>query len=130
MLTWLIEDTSLFPLVDGIITENDFLDPLYHQVAAMLFAQYRETKQVVPAKIVNHFESIEDQNEISSLFNASLSEDLSVQEREKALNETIIRIKKNSLDNASRNVTDIGKLQEIIKEQASLQKLHISLNHG
>lgn len=130
LLTWLIEDTSLFPLVDGIITENDFLDPLYHQVAAMLFAQYRETKQVVPAKIVNHFESIEDQNEISSLFNASLSEDLSVQEREKALNETIIRIKKNSLDNASRNVTDIGKLQEIIKEQASLQKLHISLNHG
>lgn len=130
LLTWLIEDTSLFPLVDGIVTAEDFLDPLYHQVASMLFAQYHETKQVVPAKIVNHFETIEEQNEIAALFNTSLSESLNVQEREKALNETIKRIKKNSLDYASRNVTDITKLQDIIKQQAGLQKLHISLNRG
>lgn len=130
LLTWLIEDPSLFPLVEGIVTEADFLDPLYHQVAEMLFGQYRQTGQVIPAKIVNHFESIEEQNEIAALFNTSLSEELNQMEREKALNETIIRIKKNSLDYASRNVTDISKLQEIIKEQASLQKLHISLNHG
>lgn len=130
LLTWLIEDTSLFPLVDGIVTAEDFLDPLYHQVASMLFAQYHDTKQVVPAKIVNHFETIEEQNEIAALFNTSLSESLNVQEREKALNETIKRIKKNSLDYASRNVTDITKLQDIIKQQAGLQKLHISLNRG
>lgn len=130
LLTWLIEDTSLFPLVDGVISEDDFIEPLYHEVASMLFKEYRETKQVTPAKIVNYFESIEEQKEIASLFNTSIREGLTLVECEKALNETIIRIKKNSLDNASRTVTDITKLQEIIKEQASLQKLHISLNRG
>lgn len=130
LLTWLIEDTSLFPLVEGVISEDDFIEPLYHKVASMLFKEYRETKQVTPAKIINYFESIEEQNEISSLFNTSIREGLTIAECEKALNETIIRIKKNSLDNASRTVTDITKLQEIIKEQASLQKLHISLNRG
>ncbi len=130
LVTWLIEDTSLFSLLQEIIGPDDFLDPLYHKVATMLFEQYATTGQVVPAKIINHFESVEEQNEVASLFNTSIGEDLSVQEREKALNETIMKIKKNSLDNASRTVTDIKKLQEIIKEQANLQKLHISLNRG
>ncbi len=130
LLTWLIEDVALFPLVMPVISEDDFIDPLYHTVASMLFAQYRETKQVTPAKIINHFESKEEQNEVASLFNTNITENLNVQEREKALNETIYRIRKNSLDNASRTVTDIKRLQEIIKEQADLQKLHISLNRG
>lgn len=130
LLTWLIEDVALFPLVMPVISEDDFIDPLYHTVASMLFAQYRETRQVTPAKIINHFESKEEQNEVASLFNTNITENLNVQEREKALNETIYRIRKNSLDNASRTVTDIKRLQEIIKEQADLQKLHISLNRG
>ncbi|MDO5521333.1 MAG: DNA primase [bacterium] len=130
LLTWLIEDAKLFPLVMPVIGEDDFIDPLYHTVASMLFSQYRETNEVTPAKIINHFESKEEQNEVASLFNTSIREQLNVQEREKALNETIYRIKKNSLDNASRTVTDIKKLQEIIKAQADLQKLHISLNRG
>ncbi len=130
LVTWLIEDTALFPLIKNIIAPDDFLDPLYHKVATMLFDQYESTGQVVPAQIITHFESVEEQNEVASLFNTSVGEDLSVQEREKALNETIIKIKKNSLDNASRTVTDIKRLQEIIKEQADLQKLHISLNRG
>ncbi|MDO5291884.1 MAG: DNA primase [bacterium] len=130
LLTWLIEDAKLFPLVMPVVSEDDFIDPLYHTVASMLFSQYRETNQVTPAKIINHFESKEEQNEVASLFNTSIREQLNVQEREKALNETIYRIKKNSLDNASRTVTDIKKLQEIIKAQADLQKLHISLNRG
>lgn len=130
LLTWLIEDTSLFSLLKNIIGPEDFLDPLYHTVAAMLFEQFNATGQVVPAKIITHFESVEEQNEVAALFNTSIGENLSPLEREKALNETVIKIKKNSLDNASRTVTDIGKLQDIIKEQAGLQKLHISLNRG
>lgn len=130
LLTWLIEDTGLFPLLSGIVSEADFLEPLYHNVATLLFQQYRETGQVTPAKIINQFESVEEQTEVATLFNTSISEPLNAAEREKALNDTVRRIKKHSLDHASRTVTDFGKLQEIIKAQADLQKLHISLNHG
>ena len=36
--------------------------------------------------------------------------------------------RKNSLDVASRNAKDITQLQEIIRQQAALKQLHISLD--
>lgn len=130
LLTWLIEDTKLFSKILGILEPKDFREPLYNQVATMLFDQYKNEHTVTPAKIINYFESKEEQNEVASLFNTTLQEEMNQTEREKALNETVLRIKKNSLDYASKHATDIKELQEIIKEQANLQKLHISLNDG
>ena len=63
----------------------------------------------------------------ASLFSRSLREELTAQEKERAFNETIIRIKKETLDYKNKHATDIAELQQIIKEQAELQKLHISL---
>lgn len=127
LLTWLIEDVSLFPKIRGIITPNDFKEELYHKVADMLFEQYNTEEMVTPAKIVNYFESKEEQKEIASLFNTSLNEGMNLLEKEKALNEIVGRIKKYSLDYESKHATDIEQLQKIIKEQGELQKLHISL---
>ena len=127
LLTWLIEDISLFSKIRNIITPNDFKEELYHQVADMLFQQYETEHNVVPAKIINYFESKEEQNEVASLFSTSLQEGMNQLEREKALNEIVRRIKKYSLDYESKHATDIAQLQKIIKEQGELQKLHISL---
>ena len=64
---------------------------------------------------------------VSALFNMPLREELSLVEKEKALNETVIRIKRNSLEESSRKAADIKELQEIIQEQKKLDFLHISL---
>lgn len=130
LLTWLSSDLSLFPKVRKIITPFDFIDPLYYKVADMLYKQYEQTETVVPAKIINQFESKEEQNEVASLFSSGFRGDMSLIEKEKALNETVQRIKKYSLDNASKNVKDLNELQQLIKEQANLQKLHISIKDG
>ena len=39
-----------------------------------------------------------------------------------------MKVRKNSLDVASRNAKDITQLQEIIRQQAALKQLHISLD--
>lgn len=133
LLTWLIEDTKIFDKIQGIIHPEDFTEELYRQVAQLLFEQYRTEHTVTPAKIINRFESKEEQNEAASLFNMSMSREMSDTERRKALNETVLRIKKNSLDLQSKKAiedNDIMALQSIIKEQADLQKLHISLHDG
>lgn len=133
LLTWLIENTKLFDKIQGIIEPSDFTEDLYRQVAAMLFEQYRTERRVMPAKILNYFENKEDQIEAASLFNVELRSEMSEAEKTKAFNETVIRIKKNSLDIQSKKAienNDILALQNIIKEQADLQKLHISLNDG
>ncbi|MDF2802580.1 MAG: primase [Anaerocolumna sp.] len=133
LLTWFIENTKLFDKIKGIIEPSDFTEDLYRQVAGMLFEQYKTEGRVTPAKILNYFESKEEQKEAASLFNVELRTEMSDLEKTKALNETVLRIKKNSLDLQSKKAiekNDILALQNIIREQADLQKLHISLNDG
>lgn len=127
LLTWLIEDPTLFEKLEGIISEADFEEPLYHRTAALVFEEYRQTGKVTPARILNQFEEAGEQKTAAALFNTKLKTDDDPAIREKAINETVIRIRKNSLDAASRRVKDVAQLQKIIAEKAKLQKLHISL---
>ena len=127
LLTWLIENPALFDKIKGIITADDFVEDLYHQVAVMVFEGH-EAGNVNPAGILSRFINDEDQyKEVAALFNASLKESLNNEEQKKAFAETVMKVRKNSLDTASRNAKDIAQLQEIIKQQAALKQLHISL---
>lgn len=65
---------------------------------------------------------------MAALFNASLKESLDNEEQKKAFSETVIKVRKHSLDEASRNAKDITELQEIIKAQSALKDLNISLD--
>ena len=128
LLTWLIENPALFDKIKGIITADDFVEDLYHQVAVMVFEGH-EAGNVNPAGILSRFINDEDQyKEVAALFNASLKESLNNEEQKKAFAETVMKGRKNSLDTASRNAKDIAQLQEIIKQQAALKQLHISLD--
>jgi len=128
LLTWLIENPELFDKINGIITADDFVEDLYHQVAVMVFEGH-EAGNVNPAGILSRFINDEDQyKEVAALFNASLKESLNNEEQKKAFAETVMKVRKNSLDTASRNAKDIAQLQEIIKQQAALKQLHISLD--
>ena len=128
LLTWLIEDPRLFDKIRGIITPDDFKEELYHTVAQMVFDGH-ESGNLSPAGILNHFINDETQyKEVAALFNASLKDSLGSEEQKKAFSETVIKVRKNSLDEASRTAADIGQLQEIIKAQSALKTLHISLD--
>ena len=128
LLTWLIERPELFEKIAGIISADDFKEPLYHQVAEMVFEGYKNGN-LNPAGILNHFINDEEQyKEVAALFNADLKESLNNEEQKKAFSETVLRIRKNSLDEASRGAADIEKLQQIIKEQAELKTLRITID--
>ncbi len=128
LLTWLIENPSLFEKIEGIIGPQDFTEDLYRQTAEMVFAGH-QAGNLNPASILNHFINDEDTyRQVAALFNANLKESLNNEEQKKAFSETIKKIKKNSLDAASRSARDIEELQRIIKEQAAIQNLHISLD--
>lgn len=114
-LTWLIEEPSIYDKTKDYINEDDFVEPLYHHVAALVFEELRATGQVMPARILNQFEDVEEQKTAASLFNTRLKTDDDPAVREKALNETVKRIKKNSLELKSRSVREIADLQKIIK---------------
>ena len=98
-----------------------------------LFTQYGESGQVNPAKIISRFQEEEEQKEIAGLFNAKIHEVETKQDKEKALKETIERIKENSIDVRSRqsDPNDLTVVMQLINEQKELEKLkktHISID--
>ncbi len=126
ILTWMIEDQSIYPKIQHIISEEDFLNPLYYRVAKMLFEQFRQG-DVNPAKILNHFTEEDEHKKAAELFNTSIREDMTDTERERTLNDVVRLVKKNSLDYREKQVTDLNELQSMIDARKKLEKLHISL---
>lgn len=132
LLTWLIEDTGLFDIVKQYITPEDFTEEIYKKAAEILYAQFTEGA-LNPGKIVSMFQNEEEQREIAALFNARIHEIDGKQEREKALKETILRVKENSYNYRAAHiaVTDIAGTQKLIDDKRQLEalrKLHISIN--
>ena len=127
LLTWLIEDERVYPAVKGILEPEDFTEELYRKVAAMVY-EGLERGTLTPAGILSHFINDEEEyKEVAALFNTSLSE-LTREEKERAFSETVKRVKRYSLEEKSRSVTDIASLQKLIQEQAKINTLNISLN--
>ena len=129
LLTWLSDDVGLFRILEGIIDETDFTEEPYRQVASMLYEQYRLDGKVYPAKIISCFESKEEQSLVASLFNTTI-QSVEEKEREKALNDIVFKVKKNSLDFKSSHMTDLSELTKLIADKKKLENMHISLANG
>ena len=132
LLTWLLEDEKIFGQIKKYISPKDFTEKLYTTVADILYEQY-EDGEVNPAKIMNHFTDEEEHREVASLFHTKIKELTTKQEQEKALKETIIRVKNNSIEYATKMLdpTDIVGLQKLMdakRELQDLQRLHISID--
>ncbi len=125
MLTWLIEEPALFEKISPYLGPEDFTEKLYQQAAKVLFAQYQEG-ELNPAKIIHMFLEEEQQREIAELFNARLKEVTTQAEKEKALKETVIRLKENSISYRSKHLdaTDMIGLQKLVADKKSMQQLY------
>ena len=127
LLTWLIEEQGLYEKVGGLISPEDFREPLYHETARLLLADL-EKGEINPARILNHFINDEDQYSlVAELFHTRLSGELSPEEKNKAITDTVIKVRRNSLEQSIRNCTDIAKLQELIQEKKDLDRIRITL---
>ena len=123
MLTWIVTYPKIFDKVAQYLTPEDFVVPLYREVAQMLFSQ-REEGEVNPARLLNSFTDSEEQREVASLFNATIHLE-TPKEQDQAFVDTLLRIKTESLAERNRNwnPTDMAGLQEIIKAKKELEEL-------
>ena len=124
MLTWLVTYPGIFDKVAQYLNAEDFIVPLYKEVAQMLFRQKEEEGQVNPAKLLNSFTDSEEQREVASLFNATIHLETQ-QEQDRAFADTLLRIKAESLAEKNRNLdpTDMAGLQQIVKAKKELEEL-------
>ncbi len=130
MLTWLIEDHSLFDKIKGFLGPEDFTEGIYKEVAALVFDQYEKEQAVIPAKIINCFQNKEEQSEVAGLFSAEIRGEIDEAGKRKALNDTLMKLKEHSLDYQSQQATqknDTALLMKIIQEKMELKKKQMHL---
>lgn len=132
LFTWMIEDRQVFHQISSYIIPEDFTGEIYRKVAELLYQQYEEG-EANPARILDHFTEEEEHREAASLFHTRIRELTTPEEREKALKETVVRVKAHSIGEAAARLdpTDIRGLQRLMEAKRQLQdleKLHISIN--
>ena len=132
LLTWMIEEPQVFHQISSYIIPEDFTGEIYRKVAELLYQQYEEG-EANPARILDHFTEEEEHREAASLFHTKIRELTTPEEREKALKETMVRVKAHSIGEAAARLdpTDIRGLQRLMEAKRQLQdleKLHISID--
>ncbi len=125
LITWLTEDPSLFGRLRGFLTPEDFSEGIYRDVASLVYEGYEKTGEVEPARIISCFQSAEEQSKAAALFNAGLLGEMKENERQKALFDTVYRLKEASLINRQKKAiedNDTKLLQDIIRQKAKLKE--------
>ena len=125
LLTWLAEDTGLFAKIRDYITPEDFTEDLYRRAAQILFSQYEADGAVNPAGIVSLFENEEEQREIAAVFHARISAELTKDDSAKAVRETVLRVKENSISRRSKELApdDMAGMMQLIADKRALEQL-------
>lgn len=127
MLTWLVDRPELFERLDGVIDESDFEDGIFRSVAQKLFEQYRRTKAVDPAGIVNLSDDADEQNVVAEILQKRMDYEPEEKDMSTAVTEVVRKIKMNSIKRQLAGETDLQKVQKLINDKKKIERLTIKI---
>ena len=127
MLTWMVEEVSLFNKISEYVSPENFSEGFYRDVAVKIFEKLRTGDLKFSNICDDYADDMEKQRLLSKILNTTLGTNLSDDEKKKAVTESILKIRQASLDEKSKNAKGIEEFQKIIEEQAILRKLHVDL---
>ncbi|MBR6477313.1 MAG: DNA primase, partial [Lachnospiraceae bacterium] len=132
LISWIADYPQIYSKIKAYVSPEDFTEEIYRLVAEKMF-QAIEKGQFSPAEVINAFEDAEQQKEAAELFYEELPPMEKVEEREQALRDVILAVKKNSLEHykqmqSDRSIEAVTKVIEGKKALQELAKLHISLD--
>ncbi len=124
LLTIIGDDPDrVYPAVKPYIEPEDFTPGIMRMTAESLFGQL-DSGIFNIAGIVGRFEDPTERREVAEIFNTTLDQDLSNTERENALTDLVIRIKRESFKRRDEE-NEFGEdlISRSIKEKKLLEKL-------
>ena len=131
LLTWLAEEPQIYPRIAAFLSPEDFTEEIYRRAAEKLFENLSRG-EVNAASIISMFPEENEQREAAAIFNTSLPEPGTKKEKEKALHDILVSVKRISYEyNSGRLGSDIEALNRVIAGKKALEELsktHISLD--
>jgi len=113
--------------VGQYIGADDFSDPLYREVARVLFKQIEEGTPN-PADIISMFTEEEEQRQIAEAFHQNVGNLENTAMKEGALKDLMLNVKRLSLTREDRDNNDFDTIIRIRKELEELEKAVIKIN--
>ncbi len=128
LITWLINDNSLFDKIKGIVTPEDFLDPVYHDVIKQLMEQYERDGTVTPAAIMNHYQSKEEHEKISGIMQQDFDMEVAQSEKSKVITDLVKSIRHRSLQHQLEEAKgDLARTGQLMLDKAKIDRLQIRI---
>lgn len=128
LITWLINDNSLFDKIKGIVTPEDFLDPVYHDVIKQLMEQYERDGTVTPAAIMNHYQSKEEHEKISGIMQQDFDMEVAQNEKSKVITDLVKSIRHRSLQHQLEEAKgDLARTGQLMLDKAKIDRLQICI---
>lgn len=155
LLTWLVDEPSLYGKIKDYITVEDFSEGIYRKAAERLMQALENGEVPNPGAIMTSLQASEETNEeeqleIASLFCTKITDKLSrmkgttevdldtqakifdsVNDKERALSDILVTIKRATMqrvtDHANADPEAFKKIVSIKKTIEKIQKTHISL---
>lgn len=129
LITWMSSGEHMFQSIRRYVEPEEFIDPLCRRVAELLDEQL-QTGHLSPASLFQYFTEEEEQKQVSAMLQDTIPALSGKEEEEKALQETILRVKRSSIAWMTEHMDpgDLGMLQKIVQKRREIEKLHISLD--
>lgn len=131
LLTWICSRPELIAPVASVLTPDDFSEEIGRKLAAYVF-EAAKSGQVNPSGIVDGISDDEAvQAKIAAYFNYAGSEIADGVDQNRVLTESVVKIKRDSIQRRSKSITDILELQKIMVENKNLERISLSVpNNG
>ena len=124
ILTFLLEEPTLYAQIRQYISEEDFSTELYRDVAKTVFESLREGKTPDPAAIISHYEDPDDQSNVCAVFTTQIEDLSGKEEKERAIADILYKIKKNSYEmHAKTRGSSMEDINKDLQEKQELEKL-------
>lgn len=128
LITWLINDNSLFDKIKDVIGVDDFLDPVYRDVVENLLKQYETDGKVTPAAIINHYQSKEEHEKVSGIMQQEFDMEIAPSEKSVVITDLVKNIKRRSLQHQlEESKEDLQKMGELMMEKAMIDRIQIHI---
>ena len=126
-----MEEPLVYPKIKKYISPEDFTIEPYGKAAQHLLADL-DKGVCEPAAIISLFSDEEEQRKVAALFNTKLPPMENLSEKEKALKDVVLAVKRNSYEESSKKLgQDVSSLNRVIEGKKALEELtktHISLD--
>ena len=138
-MTWLADEPEIFPQIAPYIRPEHFHEGVARQAAEGYWKILQEEGGGNPASVIGMFETQQEQELAAAMFNKRLKGLSDTREREKALKDIVISIRKAAAERERKQFENamqepsaemLGKMLSTKKELQALSKIKITLRRA